>query len=73
MTIDGALLARVAADPAWTAEVLAAAARAYNALHDGFPRCRHCRGETTDDGDSVALSARSALAAAFAEPIDLGH
>jgi len=70
--IDKALLARVTADPAWAAEVLTAAARAHNALQDGLPRCRHCRGETTADGDSVVLSARSALASAFAEPLNLG-
>jgi hypothetical protein len=71
MKINKELLARVAADPAWAAEVLAAAAMAYNALQDGLPRCRHCRGETTADGDSVVLSARSTLATAFMEPFDL--
>jgi hypothetical protein len=72
MKISQEFLARVAADPKWAAEVLAAAAVAYNALQDGLPRCRHCHGETTVDGDSVVLSPRSTLATAFMEPFDLG-
>ena len=63
--VDKELLARVAADPEWTAEVLKAAAIALNTLGHGMPRCKHCRGETTPDGDSVVLGARSTLATAF--------
>ena len=70
MSVNKDLVARVAADPVWAVEVLKAAGIALNALQDGLPRCRHCRGETTAAGDSATLAARSVLASAFNPPLD---